>query len=152
MIRHDVPVGYVSSLPQDYLPTESTSDDYPHLIENGARVDTIAVPAALAVYNWAPNSERYRRLAQFAVLQQPPFHSKWKEVAVNARLPGRSRFRSAQEWLDQNGNTLAGFDMRQKFDRFLSDDASARAAAPPKPNDDLFQQFLEWRKERADPH
>jgi TRAP transporter TAXI family solute receptor len=157
---HLVPVGYVSSLPQDYLPTELTSDDYPHLIENGARVDTIAVPAALAVYNWAPNSERYRRLARFveaffskfAVLQQPPFHPKWKEVAVNAPLPGWSRFRSAQEWLDQNGNTLAGFDMRQKFDRFLSDDASARAAAPPKPNDDLFQQFLEWRKERADPH
>jgi TRAP transporter TAXI family solute receptor len=155
---HLVPVGYVNSLPQNYLPAELTSDDYPHLIENGERVDTIAVPAALAVYNWAPNSERYRRLARFveaffnkfALLQQPPFHPKWKEVAVNAPLPGWSRFRPAQEWLDQNGNTLAGFDMRHKFDQFLSDD-QVGSPAPPKPNDDLFQQFLEWRKKRADP-
>ena len=153
-----MPVGYVNSLPQDYLPTVLTSDDYPHLIENGERVDTIAVPAALAVYNWAPNSERYRRLARFveaffskfAVLQQPPFHPKWKEVAVNVPLPGWSRFRPAQEWLDQNGNTLAGFDMRHKFDQFLSDDQVGSSAIP-KPNDDLFQQFLEWRKKRADP-
>jgi TRAP-type uncharacterized transport system substrate-binding protein len=155
---HLVPVRYVNSLPQDYLPTVLTSDDYPHLIENGERVDTIAVPAALAVYNWAPNGERYRRLARFveaffskfAVLQQPPFHPKWKEVAVNAPLPGWSRFRPAQEWLDQNGNTLAGFDMRHKFDQFLSDD-QVGSSATPKPNDDLFQQFLEWRKKRADP-
>ena len=156
---HLVPVGYVNSLPQDYLPTELTSNDYPNLIENGERVDTIAVPAALAVYNWAPNSERYRRLARFvaaffskfAVLQEPPFHPKWKEVAVNAPLPGWSRFRPAQEWLDRNSGALAGFEMRHKFDQFLSDD-QVGSSAPLRPNDDLFQQFLEWRKKRADPH
>jgi TRAP transporter TAXI family solute receptor len=155
---HFVPVAYVNSFPEDYLPAELTSDDYPQLIEKGERVDTIAVPAALAVYNWAPNGEHYRRLARFvaaffskfAVLQQPPFHPKWKEVAVNAPLPGWLRFRPAQEWLDQNGNTLAGSDMRHKFDQFLSYD-QVGSPAPPHPKDDLFRQFLEWRKKQADP-
>jgi hypothetical protein len=42
-----------------------TSKDYPNLIAEGGRVDTIAVPAVLAAYNWAPNTERYRKLRQF---------------------------------------------------------------------------------------
>jgi hypothetical protein len=88
--------------------------------------------------------------SKFAVLQQPPFHPKWKEVAVNAPLPGWLRFRPAQEWLDQNGNTLAGSDMRHKFDQFLSYD-QVGSPAPPHPKDDLFRQFLEWRKKQADP-
>jgi hypothetical protein len=88
--------------------------------------------------------------SKFAVLQHPPFHPKWKEVAVNAPLPGWSRFRPAQERLDQNGNTPAGFDMRHKFDQFLSADQVGSSALP-QANDDLFQQFLEWRKKRADP-
>jgi hypothetical protein len=68
--------------------------------------------------------------SKFAVLQQPPFHPKWKEVAVNALLPGWSRFRPAQERLDQNGNTPAGFDMRHKFDQFLSADQVGSSALP----------------------
>jgi len=100
---HLIPVDYAKSLQLDYLPAQLTSDDYPNLIPKGERIDTIAVPAVLAAYNWAPNTERYRRLARFvdaffnkiAVLQQPPFHPKWKEVALSAPLPGWSRFRPA---------------------------------------------------------
>ena len=64
-------------------------------------MDTVAVPAVLAAFNWSPHTERYRRLARFVdaffgkigELQQPPFHPKWKEVALNAPLPGWVRFR-----------------------------------------------------------
>ena len=42
-----------------------TAKDYPNLIAEGEQVDTIAVPAVLAAYNWAPNTERYRKLALF---------------------------------------------------------------------------------------
>ena len=50
-------------LQNDYLPATLTSKDYPNLIAEGQKVDTIAVPAVLAAYNWAPNTERYRKLA-----------------------------------------------------------------------------------------
>src|SRR6266702_2116971 len=112
-------------------------------------------PDFLAAYNWSPNTERYRRLARFvdvffnkiAALQQPPFHPKWKEVALNAPLSGWSRFRPAQEWLDRNSSTMASADARRKFDQFLGDN-QVRASAPAKPEDReaLFRQFLEWQK------
>ena len=111
---HLVPVEYPKTLQSDYLPAQLTAEDYPNLIEKDARVDTIAVPAVLAAYNWAPNTERYRRLAHFVdaffakigELQQPPFHPKWREVALRAPLPGWMRFRPAQEWLDHHETAL----------------------------------------------
>ena len=34
-------------------------------VAKGEQVDTIAVPAVLAAYNWAPRTDRYRKLALF---------------------------------------------------------------------------------------
>ena len=62
---HFVPVDYAKPLQGDYLPAVLTAKDYPNLIAEGERVDTIAVPAVLAAYNWAPNTDRYRKLALF---------------------------------------------------------------------------------------
>src|SRR5213592_1540835 len=126
---HLIPVVYAKSLQPDYLPAQLTSDDYPNLIEKGERVDTIAAPAVLAAFNWAPNTERYRRLARFvdaffgkiATLQQPPFHPKWKEVALHAPLAGWSRFRAAQDWLDRKSVGMASSDVRRMFEQFLSE-------------------------------
>jgi hypothetical protein len=71
------------------MPATLTSKDYPNLIAEGDSVDTIAVPAVLAAYNWSPDTERSRRLAlfvdafftKFPALQNPPFHPKWKEIS-----------------------------------------------------------------------
>src|SRR6201986_1977854 len=109
---HLVTVDYPKQLQGDYLPATLTSADYPNLIaKDEPPVDPIAVPAALAAYNWAPKSDRYRKLTlfvdafftKFPQFQKPPFHPKWKEVSLSAPLPGRTRFRAAQEWLDRNG-------------------------------------------------
>ena len=154
---HLVPVDYARPLQPDYFPAVLTSDDYPNLIEPGQRVDTIAVPAVLAAYNWAPNTDRYRRLERFvdaffsnvAALQKPPFHPKWKEVALHAPLSGWSRFRAAQEWLDRKGVGMASSDVRRMFEQFLNDN---RARVPVQARDDdrenLFRQFLEWQNKR----
>src|SRR4051794_34487169 len=83
---HLVPVDYSRPLQTDYLPATLTSKDYPNLIAEGEKVDTIAAPAVLAAYNWAPNPDRYRNLPQFVdafftkfpTFQTPPFHPKWK--------------------------------------------------------------------------
>ncbi|MBV9751998.1 MAG: TRAP transporter substrate-binding protein [Hyphomicrobiales bacterium] len=152
---HLVPIDYAKSLQSDYLPAQLTSDNYPNLIPKGELVDTIAVPAVLAAFNWAPNTERYRRLARFVdaffskigELQQPPFHPKWREVSLDASLPGWVRFRPAQEWLDRNGNTTAASDIHKKFEQFLTQN-QARLLGPIRSEDReaLFHQFLEWQK------
>src|SRR5262249_24178198 len=138
------------TLQPDYLPAQLTSDDYPNLIASGEAVDTIAVPAILAVYNWAPNTDRYRRVERFvqaffskiADLQKPPFHPKWKEVTLNAELPGWVRFRPAQEWLDRAASTAAASEAAQRRD-------SAGTVAKSENQEELFQQFLEWQKKRT---
>ena len=155
---HLVPIDYAKSLQPDYLPAALTSDDYPNLIEPGGRVDTIAVPAALAAYNWAPNTDRYRRLERFVdaffgkitVLQKPPFHPKWKEVALQMPLSGWSRFRAAQEWLDRKNVGMASSDVRRMFEQFLSEN-QARSPGPTIAEDReaLFRQFLEWQRKQS---
>src|ERR1700741_823811 len=62
---HLAAVDYSKALQSDYLPTALTSQDYPNLIPEGETVDSIAVPAVLAAYNWAPGTERSRKLALF---------------------------------------------------------------------------------------
>ena len=89
---------------------QAFSADYPGLVAEGGSVETIAAEAVLASYNWAPNSDRYRRLSllvdtmfdKVAQLQRPPFHPKWKEMAPRATVSGWTRFKAAQEWLDRN--------------------------------------------------
>src|SRR6202163_2409978 len=91
---HLVNVDYAKPLQGDYLPATLSAKDYPNLISDQEQVDNIAVPAVLAAYNWAPNTDRYRKLAlfveafftKFPAFQNPPFHPKWKEVSLSAPL------------------------------------------------------------------
>jgi hypothetical protein len=161
---HFVPVDYATPLQSDYLPTQLKSEDYPALIPAGERVDTIAVPAILAAYNWSPSNERYRKVERFVKaffekfhdFQRPPFHPKWKEVVLNAPLKGWTRFPAAQAWLDQHAGpataSAANAEVKSKFDLFLATRASqsgAPIATTPEQNAQLFQQFLKWQQENA---
>jgi TRAP transporter TAXI family solute receptor len=152
---HLVRVDYERPLQNDYLPATLTSKDYPNLIADGERVDTIAVPALLAAYNWAPNTDRYRKLSQFVdafftkfpALQNPPFHPKWKETSLSAPLPGWNRLPYAQQWLDtHNIQPIA----RTKFDEFLKQNPPA-AKGPQSETDKeaLFKQFQAWQADQA---
>jgi branched-chain amino acid transport system substrate-binding protein len=127
-------------------------------VADGSSVETIAAEAVLASYNWAPNSDRYRRLSllvdtmfdKVAQLQRPPFHPKWKEMAPRATVSGWTRFKAAQEWLDRNMPLPPGSAV-----------SAASGAAPPPPapvsapalapqdRDPLYREFLEWRRSKA---
>jgi hypothetical protein len=151
-----------------------TSKDYPNLIKEGESVDTIAVPAVLAAYNWAPNTDRYRKLSlfvdafftKFPALQNPPFHPKWKEVSLSAPLPGWQRLPSAKQWLDQHGIEPVA---RNRFEEFPAQTAAPAAGFKPAPTaavrqapapvaaarpqtpaeqEALFKQFQAWEAER----
>jgi TRAP-type uncharacterized transport system substrate-binding protein len=104
-----LPVEFDQRFEDHYLPASLTAADYPGLINPGEQVQTIAVPTILAAYNWRKNTDRYDRLARFVDhlfgrierLQEPGFHPKWKDVNVNATVPGLQRSAPAQEWLDR---------------------------------------------------
>jgi TRAP transporter TAXI family solute receptor len=151
---HLVTVDYDRPLQRDYLPATLTAKDYPNLIAEGEKVDTIAVPAVLAAYNWAPNTERYRKLAvfvdafftKFPTFQNPPFHPKWKEVSLTAPLADWNRLPSAQQWLDQHGIEPVA---RNRFDEFLKQTPAAAAKSQsPTDKEALFRQFQAWEAER----
>jgi TRAP transporter TAXI family solute receptor len=152
---HLVRVDYDKPLQGDYLPATLTAKDYPNLIAEGERVDTIAVPALLAAYNWAPGTDRYRKLSQFVdafftkfpSLQHPPFHPKWKEVSLAAPLAGWNRLPAAQQWLDKNGISPVA---RAKFDDFMNHKPQgANGPRSETDRDALFKQFQAWQADQA---
>jgi TRAP transporter TAXI family solute receptor len=153
---HLVTVDYDKPLQSDYLPATLSSKDYPNLIAEGEKVDTIAVPAVLAAYNWTPNTERYRKLANFVdafftkfpTFQHPPFHPKWKEVSLSAPLAGWNRLPAAQQWLDRNN--LQPVAARERFDSFLQQNPAAAARVQSDTDKEvLFKQFQAWEAERT---
>ena len=156
---HLVPIPYSEPLQGDYLPSELRAEDYPSLIPPGGRIDTVAVPAILAAYNWSPKNERYAKVEHFVKiffdrtksLQQPPFHPKWKEVVLSAQLKGWTRFPAAQEWLDRNATVAS--DPRQRFEQFMGAQARDTGTQDGKTGDDaaLYQQFLKWKESQPAP-
>jgi uncharacterized protein len=152
---HFVPVPFAKDVATEYLPTSFTHDDYPNLVPPGQTIDTIADRVVLIGYNWPRNSDRYRRVQQFveaffpkvAAFQNPPFHPKWREVNLSARIDGWKRFDAADEWLSA-GSGAAGSDAQAKFKEL----AISRGAVDPNAADanskavQLYQQFLKWKQ------
>jgi hypothetical protein len=109
-----LPVEYGPKFEDYYLPSSLDSKDYPNLIAAGQEVETIAAPTILTAYNWPSTSDRYRRVARFTEylfgridrLHAQGFDSKWKDVNLNAKVPGLERFPAAQEWLNANTATI----------------------------------------------
>ena len=134
-----------------YLPATLTASDYPQLIPQGQEVQTISVPTILAAFNWPKGTDRNKRVARLTdylfsrldTLQGPGFHPKWKDVVLNAKVPGLDRLPAAQEWLDRAAAA--------KVAAVSSGDAGS---AQPDPagvpanleKQRLYQEFLEWRR------
>jgi TRAP-type uncharacterized transport system substrate-binding protein len=151
---HLLSIPYDKVLQDVYLPESFSSDDYPNIVPPGTRVDTVAAPTVLMVYNWPAQSERYKRVARFAdalfdkidKLQEPPRHPKWRDTVISASVPGLQRFQPAQDWLNaRTGAVPAPAPVRtEEFRRFLAQQnggakvSNAQAAK-------LYGDFLRWR-------
>ena len=147
----EIPIN--AELEQTYLPGgQLTSAEYPNLVPAGEAVGTIGVGVTMAVFNWPPNSERYRNLvafvdtffSRFPELLKPPHHPAWHQVNLAAAQPGWTRFKPAADWLAQRqqGNapaaTAANAD-RAKFDAFLARHGGTRLTAAER--DATWQYF-----------
>ncbi|MEL6287132.1 MAG: TAXI family TRAP transporter solute-binding subunit, partial [Pseudomonadota bacterium] len=149
-------VPYAAALQDAYLPATFSAEDYPALVRNGKRVNSIAVGAVMAVYNWPSDTDRHARVSRFveaffrsiAEFRKKPRHPKWQEVNLAADLPGWTRFSAAADWLARN--PLEGRNrLRVSFGSFLdqtSGDGASGAVRAGADRDVLFQQFLKWRQ------
>jgi TRAP-type uncharacterized transport system substrate-binding protein len=149
---HLVNIPFTKMFDDYYTLGEFTKSDYPNLLDGKDRIDTIAVPAVLAVYNWPTDSERYRKVQRFVqylftrwdTFQHPPYHPKWRDVNLAATVPGWTRFSAAQDMLQQ---VEAQQQQKQKtdFQAFLN----SRSGMPSSDaeRDALFQQFLQWQQQ-----
>ena len=87
-----------------YVPSELTAEAYPGLIEPTNPVQTVAVTAVLAAYNWPVDHPRRAKVARFVErlfanfdrLLEPPFHPKWREIDLSAEVPGWQRMASGE--------------------------------------------------------
>ena len=151
---HFLPVEFGSKFEDYYIPTDLTSKDYPNLIPEGQSVQTIAVAALLAVYNWNPDTDRYRRCVRFVEylfdrfekLKGPTFQPDWKEMNLAGIIPGWTRFPPAQEMVNR------ATAVRASIDPALARTQAARAAPNnPAEQERLFNQFLDWSKQQKRP-
>jgi TRAP-type uncharacterized transport system substrate-binding protein len=155
---HLVQIPYTSMFEDFYTLGEFTKDDYPNLLQGNERIDTIAVPAVLAVFNWPKNSDRYRRVQRFVEylftrwdkLQRPPFHPRWRDINLAATVPGWTRFSAATDMLQRTAG-VQKTDPQQlsgEFQTFLN---SRPRGAPGSEADReaLFRDFLQWRERQG---
>src|SRR5215470_205264 len=103
-----LPVPLTEKLEEYYLPAQLEASDYPDPIAQGQTVQTVSVPAVLAVYNWPTQSDRYRRLVRFIdylferlpkLQTEPGFDPKWRDLNLAAVVPGWQRFGAMQDKL-----------------------------------------------------
>lgn len=159
-----LPIPLNDALLETYLPSQFSHDDYPDLVDEGQTVDTIAIGAVMAVYNWNPQRERYKKVANFVraffdnfeEFLQPPRHAKWQEVNLAAVVPGWTRFGPAQEWLDERPRAAAAVydpELRADFEGFLEFMSQSQAVQMDNISDAereaLFEQFLNWRERQG---
>lgn len=103
-----LPINLGKSVQAAYFPSRFTHEDYPNIVPEGESVDTAAVGAVMAVFNWREGTPRYRAVEKFSrnmlegldVLKtEPGYHAKWKSVDPKTEVPGWTRFKPAAEML-----------------------------------------------------
>jgi len=149
---HLVNIPFTRTFEDLYTLGEFNKQDYPNLLQGQDRIDTIAVPAVLAVFNWPKNTDRYAKVDRFIQylfsrwdsLQHPPYHPKWRDVNLAATVPGWTRFSVADEQLQQiQAQQQQKQQQRADFDTFLSH--QPRMPANDADREELFRKFIQWQ-------
>jgi TRAP-type uncharacterized transport system substrate-binding protein len=154
---HLVPIPYTKTFADYYTVGELETKDYPSLIE-GEKIETIAVPTVLSVFNWPRGSDRYRRIERFAErlfanwdqFLVAPRHPKWRDVNLGATVPGWTRHVIAEQMLARfyGPSGSAQDDISRDFQAFLNRIGTG-APVIQADRDALFREFLQWREQQS---
>jgi TRAP-type uncharacterized transport system substrate-binding protein len=151
---HLVPIPFSETFADHYALGEFANEEYPTLVPEGQKTDTIAVPAVLAVFNWPKNTDRYRRVQRFTEalftkwdrFLEPHRHPKWRDVNLAATVPGWTRWSVA----DHMVRRMRQEDPRvAEFWSFLKHQSSAVKNLTSEQREALYHAFLKWQKERT---
>ena len=155
---HLIPIPFTNIFADYYTVGEFETRDYPSLVAEGEKIDTIAVPAVLAVFNWPRGSDRYRRIERFAErlfaqwdqFLAPPRHPKWRDVNLSATVPGWTRHAIAEQMLGRFYGPAASTqeDISRDFQVFL-DRLGGGVPQSQADRETLFRQFLQWRAQQG---
>jgi len=155
---HFVPIPFSKIFSDYYALGELGSKDYPTLVPEGQPVDTIAVPAVLAVFNWAKSTDRYRRVERFVEsmftkwdkFREPPRHPKWRDVNLAATVPGWTRWTFAEDMLKRTRpKEIADTQgANGDFAAFLKSSGSAGLSMTGEQREALFREFMQWRDQQ----
>jgi uncharacterized protein len=156
---HLLSVPFTKAFADYYTLGEFEAKDYPSLIAEGQKVDTLAVPAVLAVFNWGKSNDRYRRVERFVdrlftkwdSFQVAPRHPKWRDVNLAATVPGWTRHVTATQMLERlRGPVAAGNDeVSRDFQAFLNRAGAGNVGQSQADRETLFRQFLQWRDQQG---
>jgi TRAP transporter TAXI family solute receptor len=168
---HLVPIPFSKIFTDHYTLGEFSSQEYPTLVPQGEKIDTIAVPAVLAVFNWPKNTVRYRRVQRFTEalftkwdkFMEPHRHPKWRDVNLAATVPGWTRWSVAEEMLSrmQTDPKVAEFQQKDEFQQRAGDSwqKDMRAGGSwsflksvinltEEQREELYHEFLQRQKQR----
>src|SRR6516164_44233 len=153
---HFVPIPFSKTFADYYTLGELTNKEYPTLVPEGQPVDTLAVPAVLAVFNRQKRSERYPRIERFVErlftnwdkFREPPRHPKWRDVNLAATVPGWNRWGPAEEMLRRIRPKEPEAQVASDFSTFLKNTGSAAANLTQEQREALFREFLQWREKQ----
>ncbi len=155
---HLVPIPFTKTFADYYTLGELDAKDYPTLIAEGQKVDTIGVPAVLAVINWRKGSDGYRRVERFIEqlfakwdkFQAPPRHPKWRDVNLAATVPGWTRYSLSEQMLERIRGPAAAAreDVGPDFQAFLTQKRTGRPLTQAD-REALFREFLQWRERQG---
>jgi TRAP-type uncharacterized transport system substrate-binding protein len=151
---HLVPIPFSKTFADYYTLGEFTNAEYPTLVPQGGTTDTIAVPAVLAAFNWAKNTDRYRKVQRFVEalftkwdkFRQPPRHPKWRDVNLAATVPGWTRLPVAEEMLRRIRPEAQAQASSAEFATFLQTTGSGAANLSQDQREALFREFLRWQE------
>ena len=155
---HLIPIPYTKTFADYYTVGEFETKDYPSLIAEEEKIETIAVPTVLSVFNWPRSSDRYRRIERFAErlfanwdqFLAAPRHPKWRDVNLGATVPGWTRHVIAEQMLARfyGPSGSAQDDISRDFQAFLNRIGTG-APVSQADRETLFRQFLQWREQQS---
>jgi TRAP-type uncharacterized transport system substrate-binding protein len=154
---HFVPIPFSKAFADYYAIGELTSEEYPTLIPQGGKIETIAVPAVLAVFNWPKHTDRYRRVQRFTEalfdkwdqFRDPARHPKWRDINLAATVPGWTRWSVAEEMVKRMQQKIAmeAKVAGREFSSFLAEKGPPVAHLAQDEREALFGEFLEWQRQ-----